>query len=168
MLTATLISTFGLDGTVKALFFSSSGEHIKKGMEVSGHLKNGSILKLVVKNIRKSNHKEELYYMLFEGYDTKEKASLLSGTKLYVKREFAHRLENGEIYTSDLIGLDVVYNSDKVASIMYILEGGNIPFLEVRRNDGKNFIIPYQKYFLGNVDLLKGEIELLNPELIDL
>ena len=92
MLTATLISTFGLDGTVKALFFSSSGEHIKAGMEVTAHLKNKSIIKLIVKKIKKSNHKAGLYFMLFEGYDTKEKAAVLSGTKLYVKREFAHRL----------------------------------------------------------------------------
>lgn len=168
MLTATLISTFGLDGTVKALFFSSSGEHIKVGMEVTAHLKNKSIIKLIVKKIKKSNHKAGLYFMLFEGYDTKEKASVLSGAKLYVKREFAHRLEKDEVYTCDLIGLDVMYNAQKVARIIYIIEGGNVPFLEVMRNDGKHFIIPYQKHFLGDVDLVKGEIELLNLELLDL
>lgn len=168
MLTATLISTFGLDGTIKALFFSSSGEHIKKGMNISAHLKNGKKTILNVKDIKKSKSKSEMCYMLFDTYDTKEKSASLTGAKLYVKRDDAHPLQNGEVYTADLIGLSLTYNKKRVAEVMYVLEGGSVPFLEVMRDDEKKYIIPYQKYFLGNIDLEKGEIELLNPALIDL
>lgn len=168
MLTATLISTFGLDGTIKALFFSSSGEHIKKGMSVSAHLKNGKKTTLNVKDIRKSKSKSEMYYMLFDTYDTKEKSATLTGAKIYVKRGDAHPLLKDEVYTADLIGLSLTYNKKRVAEVMYVLEGGSVPFLEVKRSDEKKFIIPYQKYFLGDVNLEKGEIELLNPALIDL
>ena len=169
MLTATLNSSYGLDGTIKAFFFSGSSKHIRKGDRLKIVKNNGTVTEEEVDSIKDvSGHQSFTTLIHFKNINTPEDAKKYSSSKVYTPRSKAHKLEKGEIYTSDLIGLEVEYNGLNVGKCVSLIDGAQSLLLEIERGDKKRFLLPYMKVFVGDVDIEKGTIELLNGELLEL
>ena len=168
MLTANLLSPYGLDGFIKALFFSGKADHIKKGDVLTLVLQSGNEVKLTVESIKEATNPKFNAYIRFEGYDVKEKASSLSNAKIYIERSKAHPLNEGEVYTSDLQDMAVIFDGKTVGAVDSIIEMSNGVLLEVKRLDGKKFLLPYKDVFVGTVDTENGTLELKNRELLEL
>ena len=98
----------------------------------------------------------------------KEKSSLLSNAKVFVDRSKAHPLTEGEVYTSDLQDMTVLFDKKTVGRVDSIIEMSNGVLLEVRRTDGKKFLLPYKDVFVGEVDTKNATLELKNKELLEL
>jgi 16S rRNA processing protein RimM len=104
--------------------------------------------------------------MAFEGYPSPETARELTGMEIVVPRGQAAPLGPDEWYISDLVGLSLVVEGKKVATVRSVLEGGADPWLESILPDGSTALVPFRKIFVGEVDLKAGTIELLAPELL--
>ena len=169
MLTATLNSSYGLDGTIKAFFFSSKSTHLKQGDTVKVVKRSGEKLNLIIDGIKDVKGGQSYTTLIhFVGYNTPEKARELSSSKVYLPRSKASKINKGDIYTADLIGMNITYNNNIVAECISIIEGNQSLLLEVERKDGKKFLLPYMKVFVGQVSVENNTIELINPALLEL
>lgn len=70
-------------------------------------------------------------------------AEKLRGTQLTIARADMPPLEDGEFYHSDLLGLPAVsYTGDPLGEVVAVENFGATDILEVKRLDGKRFMVP--------------------------
>ena len=105
--------------------------------------------------------------MAFEGYESPEAARKLTGLDILAPRSGAAPLGENEWYVADLIGLALVHEGKRLATVESVLDGGPEPWLESRLPGGGKAVVPFRKEFVGEVDLAKGEIELLAPWILE-
>jgi len=96
----------------------------------------------------------------FVGIDAPETAKLLADFELWVPRDQAAPLEEGEVYLADLIGCSLVFAGQAKGKVTGFLEGASAVLLEVEKTDGTGCVVPYQEVYLGKVDLTGRTIEL--------
>jgi 16S rRNA processing protein RimM len=106
--------------------------------------------------------------MRFAGVDNPEAASLLNGAEIIVGRENAAPLKKGEYYVEDLKGIEVINPEGKaLGHITDVVEGGGWYLVEVKLLSGEKRFVPFRKEFLGDVDLERGKVALLEPWILD-
>ena len=160
---ATIGRTHGLDGYLRLYPLSGEIEHLMKLEEAVIRLRDGSEKKVIAESIRMVSGDA---LIRFRGYDTPEKAKVLSGGVLMIKRSDAPELDEGEFYVADFYGLDVVSNGVKAGTVEGTSDGAQAVMLHIRRLDGGVSLVPYLPVFLSHPDFEHGTIELLMPELL--
>lgn len=92
------------------------------------------------------------------GFDTPEKAKILSGKPIAVKRSQMPKLAKNEYYWNDLKGLTVIdQQGQKLGQIIYLLATGSNDVLVVK--GAKEHAIPYLPgQVVKSIDLDKGEM----------
>lgn len=118
--------------------------------------------------------------MAFEGHESPESARELTGLDILAPRSAAAPLGANEWYVADLVGLALVAGGERLAVVESVLEGGSEPWLEVRfpaaprgseagakSGSSRLALVPFRREFVGEVDLDRGEIELLAPWLLE-
>lgn len=96
-----------------------------------------------------------------KGYESREKASELTGMEIMVPPSRGSRLRRGEWYVRDLVGIDLVHQNEKIATVLSVFEGSSDPCLEVKTLAGEVCLIPFRKEFIGTIDLAGKRAELL-------
>ena len=97
------------------------------------------------------------------GIADRSAAEALRGSLIEVDRSALPRLEKGEYYHADLIGLDCVDSADNpLGSVVAVENYGAGDLLEVEAQDGKRALIPFKP---GIADLQDGRI-VLDPEFL--
>ena len=162
--TATIGRTHGVEGFLKVYSLSGEYAHLKKLKSAVAVSPDGKEKLLSVSQVRSQG---EMFLMQFSGYETPEKARVLSGSVLKVRREDARKLKKGEYYIADLYGLSVIYNGEKVGVVKDVSEGAQAMLLQVER-EGKIYLVPNISVFVSRPDFQKGEIELLMGDLLEL
>ena len=163
--TGVIRSPHGVRGYVKVHPYSDDFEHFFTLKQITAQRGNRTRV-LEIEHVQ--NHGDELL-VKFRGIDSPEDARFLSGWDILVPREQASRLAEGEVYTADLQGMKLVYDNEEVAEVVSVMDGAQALLLEVRtdRND-KLHLVPFMKgVFVDRVDVEKGTMELLRPELLD-
>ena len=95
----------------------------------------------------------------FKGLDRIEEVEGYKGAELWVTRENAVPLEEGEYYIADLIGLLVRSDEgEELGTIKDVLQTGANDVYEVERKDGKPLLLPVIPECVLSVDLEKGEV----------
>ncbi len=159
--TAIIRTSFGLKGHLKLNLFSDDYKHLKKIKTVLVKKDNKSY-NLDIDEIKKQG---DNILIKFKNIDTCEDAKLLNGFTIYIKREEASKLEEGEVYLSDLIGCSILLNNKKVGKVLSYFEGAQAPLLEVK-TETKIVLIPYMAVYIGEVDLERKTLELLEKDLL--
>ncbi len=155
-------TSHGVHGYVKVMSLSGETDHLFELEQVSVW-KDGS---------EKVYHVEEVksfkdgVLMKFEGVETPEAGKALAGSELWVGRELAAPLSEGEYYISDMIGCSLVSGGVRCGEVVSVSETGIADLLEVKTEGGVR-MIPFTSKFVGEVDLESGTIELLDPELLE-
>ncbi len=159
-----LTKPFGLKGGIKALSFSGESAHFLnlRKQEIQLCHKNAEIVRAVV---RLAEIKGDTIVMYFQGYDTPEKVAELRGCELWVDRNLAAPLQEGEFYMADLIGCTLLYEEKTVGQVVSFFEAAQM-ILEIQPPEGKNLYIPFSHIFIGHIDLEKKTIELLDGRLL--
>lgn len=89
------------------------------------------------------------------GVDTPEAGKTLAGYEILVPKESAAPLDENEWYLRDLIGLSVVDDKGMVlGEIVSMVESAD-DLLEIRKPDGKLFMIPFRSRFVEEPDMEK-------------
>jgi 16S rRNA processing protein RimM len=100
------------------------------------------------------------------GLETPEDARALVGWEIWVPREHAARLGDGEFYTADLCRCTVWFGTELIGSVRSVCEGGTAQLLEVETQAGKTFLIPFTDHFVGDVEVGAGRISLREDEIV--
>ena len=161
LITGKIGRTYKLNGYLH-LFTQNSTANLKKE-KVLLLKKNDKTWNVEVEDILETGEDK---YIKLKNVDTPENAKVFSGSQIFVSRENATPLKEGEVYTADLIGLDVFVKDEKKGVVTAWMEGvGNI-LLEITTNDGKKHIVPYMKVFLSEPDFINNKIVLLKDDLL--
>jgi len=104
----------------------------------------------------------------FEGIGSVDEARRLTNSYLYTTKEAgeaACRLEKGEYFWYQIIGLEVVENGESLGRVREIERLAGTDYLQVETARplseaglAKRFLIPYIDRYIDRVDLARGEI----------
>lgn len=159
---AVVRTSHGVRGYVKVTSLSGETEHLLKLEELSLR-KEGREKGYRVEDMRPI--KDGLLLKL-EGVDTPEEGKRLAGSEIWVDRDAAARLAEGEYYISDMIGCSLLFEGKSCGEIVAVGDNGVSDLLEVETRKGIR-IVPFTARFIGTVDLEAGVIELLDGELLE-
>jgi len=149
-------TSHGVRGEVKVLSYSGVFSHFETLQTIS--LRKGLVEKqLQVESFRWVG---ENLLLKFAGIDSPENAKLLADFEIWVSRDHAAPLEEGEVYLSDLVGCSLVFAGETKGQITGYLEGASKILLEVEKISGGTCIVPFQDVYLGDIDLTGRTVEL--------
>jgi 16S rRNA processing protein RimM len=161
-------SPHGLTGEVKVESTSGEYAHFERIKEVT--LRQDANER--VYPIERIARGAATLYIKFAGVDSPEEARALSGAVLVVPREAACPLSEGEYYIEDLKQCALVLMPDTLAPLLRgivngVIEGGGGYLLEVALTDGRMVFVPFNREFIGKVDVGAKQIELLRDWILD-
>ena len=157
-----ITGTLGLHGELKGKSFSGQPGALAGLAEVLFR-KGDKEKKLRVERVRA--HPRGLVLKIL-GFDTPEKARSLIGYEIWVPRDHAASLGEGEYYTADLCACRVWFGEELIGAVRSVWEGGAHQLLEVENQAGKTFLVPFTDHFVGEVDLSAGRISLREDEIV--
>jgi 16S rRNA processing protein RimM len=96
----------------------------------------------------------------FVGIDSPEQAKLWADFELWVPRDQAAPLKDGEVYLADLVGCSLVFAGEVKGKVTGFLEGAAAILLEVEKTEGGDCVVPFLEVYLGSIDLPGRTIEL--------
>lgn len=105
----------------------------------------------------------------FRGIDSISDAEALVGADVFIPSEQRAALPEGEYYQTDLIGCEVI--EQKTGRALGVVadwqEHGGPSLLELRREDGREILIPFAASICVRIDLAAKRIEVDLPEGLD-
>jgi 16S rRNA processing protein RimM len=152
-----IIKAFGVKGYAKVLSFSGEWEHWK------------GLQKMEVRSQKGQSKTLTLEHLQFRGQDTLIKFDEIGspeamkpyhGWEIVVPKEQAAPLGEGEVYLTDLIGLSLMFEKEKVGEVTGVMDGPQADLLEVKKIDRTTVYIPYMEQYLGEIDFTTKAIEL--------
>ena len=149
----TIMSTHGLKGEVKLFPTTDDPQHLRNVKEVWLVSEDGKNQAGTALTIRSVAFFKQFVIMAFNGYDRIEDVMPLLKKDLYVSRDQAVPLEEGEYYIGDLIGLNVVQEDGSLLGQLsdVIRTGANDVYI-IKGEKGE-LLIPAIRSCILNVDL---------------
>jgi|GEM_PF-1572459 16S rRNA processing protein RimM len=155
--TATVGAAYGLDGELKIYPNNTDATNLKKLKKVVLEDSDGSRLEVDVASSRMVGGQ---LVMHFGGYDSPEKAKLLSRRLLFVPREDAYALKKGEVYAADLVGCALLFDGKRLATVKSTIDGPQSLLLEAEDGEGNKHLVPYLKEYISKTDIEGKRIDL--------
>ncbi|MCD7762402.1 MAG: ribosome maturation factor RimM [Lachnospiraceae bacterium] len=105
---------------------------------------------------------KNLVIVKFRGLDRIEDVEGFRGCSLYVTRENAVKLEEGEYFIADLLGLHVYTDEDSslFGTLTDVLQTGANDVYEVTLQDGRQVLIPAIRQCILDVDIENGSMRI--------
>ena len=169
--TGQIRGAFGVNGFVKVESFSGEYAHFLKFTEVFLSIPKGKSKEKGPEEGRFTVEQVKLRradaLLKFKGIDSPEAAKLLTGSELFIPRDMAPPLNEGEVYVRDLCNCNLVCEGTLVGKITSVVEGGGGYLLEVSKKTSeaaaaKTVYVPFNKEFIGNIDTKAGTAELMH------
>ena len=156
-----IVNTFGIKGQVKVVPFTDDIERFEELKKVY----------IVMKSSKKEVEIEDVKYhknmvlLKFKGFNKIEDVEALKNCYLEIDRKDGKKLEEGEYYIVDLLGLDVVTDEGhNLGKLEDIYNTGSNDIYVVKDNLGKQVLLPCIKEVIKNVDL---DNKLITVHLLD-
>lgn len=150
-----IVNTFGIKGFVKVYPYV---DDIKR-------FDNLKTIYLKSKNkenkfeIEEAKYQKNMVLLKLKGIDTIEQAEILRNSYIEIERKDAVKLEEGQYFIADLLGLDVYIDTgEKLGTLDDIYNTGSSDIFVVKNKLGKQFLLPYIDEVVKNIDLEKGKI----------
>jgi 16S rRNA processing protein RimM len=156
-------ATHGITGELKVRSFSGSAENLLPLTEALFR-KAGAEKRLRLVSVRAQ---PPGVIVRVEGLDSPEKARALVGSEVWISREEAAPLRDGEFYTADLCRCRLWFGNEEIGPVRSVWDGGPSQLLEVQGKGGKVFLVPFTAHFVGDVDLAAGRIELKERGIVE-
>jgi 16S rRNA processing protein RimM len=151
-------TSHGIKGFVKIASYSGETEHFYQLTKIL--LKKDKLEKqLAIDEIKPLG---DSVIIKFDGYVTPEKAKTLAGWEIWVSRDKAASLSEGEFYHADLCLCEMQFEGEVVGRIISMLEGGGGDLFEVELISGSTVLIPFRDEFIGKISIKDKLIELKN------
>ena len=163
-----ITDTHGIRGEVKVYPTTEDPKRFELKPTVHIIAKDGSDVALKVCGVK---YFKNLVILKFDGINNINDIEQYKKCEMFVTREEAIPLEEGEHYVADLIGLTVITDEGQELGVLEdVMETGANDVFDVRPKDGgKHILIPAIEQCMGPVDLEAGTMEVhLLPGLLDL
>lgn len=151
-----IINTHGLKGEVKVKRITDFEERFHVGSTVYIKRSDGDVYPLKIDGFRTHQNHDLLH---FEGYESIESVEPLKGETLYIKQEQLTPLEPGEYYFHEIIGCNMyTVDGEYIGEIESILTPGANDVWVVKNDEGKEFLIPYIKDVVKEVNVEQKKV----------
>lgn len=152
-----IASTHGLQGEVNVFPTTQDPDRFKKLKKVTLHTQKGEEILLDVVNAR---FFKKFVIVKFKQFDDINEVEKFRGCELTIDRKDAIKLNKGEYYCADLIGLKIVDEDGKeLGTLSEILQTGANDVYEMTRNDtDEKVYIPAIKDCVKEIDVEGGKI----------
>lgn len=150
-----IASTFALKGEVKLYPLTDYPERFTKGLEVFLDTKKDKILKLKVESSRQAGR---FVIIKFKGIDDINDIERYKGCSIYIDRKDAVKLNEGEHYVADLIGLTVKdEEGNHLGEITDVISTGANDVYEIKLFDNSRLVyFPVIDECVLDIDITKG------------
>jgi 16S rRNA processing protein RimM len=152
-----IVGPFGIDGTIRVFSTTDNApKRYKKGAEVFLYNeKTGQHTKYVVISYKMSG---KFDLVKLEGIDTPEKVDEFRNNEIHVLKDTSD-LEVGYYFYSDLVGCKILdQNNNELGIVSKVEEFPAQITLRVKRNNQKDFFVPFIKQFIISVDIFNKSI----------
>lgn len=155
-----IINTHGIKGELKVETYT---DFIDERFKKNSYIYLGeNHLKYEVKSFR--NHKNNILLLLKDNEDI-NLVEKYKGFNIYKDENDIKPLDNGEYYFRDIKGLDVYQNNNKVGKVIDMQEGLRSNYMRILKDeDNKEYLVPFMKEFIINVDLDNKRIDIIDLE----
>ena len=152
-----IASTHGLQGEVNVFPTTQDPDRFKKLKKVTLHTQKGEEILLDVVSAR---FFKKFVIVKFKQFDDINEVEKFRGCELTIDRKDAIKLNKGEYYCADLIGLKIVDEDGKeLGTLSEILQTGANDVYEMTRNDtDEKVYIPAIKDCVKEIDVEGGKI----------
>ena len=152
-----ITDAFSLDGTLKVLSKTDFADiRYQEGKEVClFNARNNQRNFFVVKSYRSSG---QFDFVKLEGIDTKEDALSYKGYEIQALKDYDF-MPKDTYYFSDIVGCEIVDDNDQVLGVVSRVEEYPAQLtLRVKRKGQDDFLVPFVKAFIKNVDIINKKI----------
>ena len=147
----------GIGGEVRVHLFNPDSTLLEKLAEVFVLGAEGEPPSLV--EVVSTRRGPKALLMRLAGVESHEDADALRGLTLCVPREALPRLDEGEYYHADLIGLEASEGDRTVGEVVDVLDYPSVECLKIKTDEG--FLeVPMLTKWLDRVDLEDGKVHL--------
>ena len=162
-----IASTHGLSGEVNVFPTTQDPERFKKLKKVTLHTQKGEEIQL---DIVSSRFFKKFVIVKFKQFNNINEVEKFRGCELTIDRKDAIKLEKGEYYCADLIGLVIVdEEGNALGTLTEILQTGANDVYEMTRKDSEDKIyIPAIRDCVKEINVDEGKIVIhVMPGLLD-
>ena len=162
-----IASTHGLSGEVNVFPTTQDPERFKKLKKVTLHTQKGEEIQL---DVVSSRFFKKFVIVKFKQFNNINEVEKFRGCELTIDRKDAIKLEKGEYYCADLIGLVIVdEEGNELGTLTEILQTGANDVYEMTRKDSEDKIyIPAIRECVKEINVDEGKIVIhVMPGLID-
>ncbi len=152
-----IASTHGLAGEVNVFPTTEDPNRFKKLKEVTLHTNRGEEIKLHVQSAR---FFKKFVIVKFKEFNNINEVEKFRGCELTIERKDALKLNPGEFYCADLIGLDIVDEDGNILGKVsdVIQTGANDVYEMTSENREDKVYIPAIKDCIKEINIEKGQI----------
>ena len=148
-----IVAAFGIQGWVK---IKTGSDHDSLKHYNALHILNGDVDKVL--KIEKSFVKNDIWFVLFSGKNSRNDAEALIGSTVAISRKDFPETAEDEYYWVDLIGHQVINQQQQVLGIVdSLMETGATSVLVVQGSEKKH-LIPFVAAYVINVDMQNKRI----------
>lgn len=152
-----IVSTQGNKGEVKVIPLTNSIDRFRKLTDI--FIKKGNNKKLL--KINNLKIKKNTVILKLEGIENIEKAEMIVGSFLEVKRSNAIKLPKDTYFIFDIIGLEVYTNENELlGKVDNIISTGSNDVYVVKNKNKQEILIPAIREVIKNIDLGKKRISI--------
>ena len=147
-----ITDAFSLDGTFKVLSKTDFAEkRYQKGKEIFLYQANTKQrMTVVVESYRKGG---QFDFVKVQGVNSKEEALEFKGYEIHALKDYKI-VDKDTYYYVDLVGCKVVDENDKQLGVVSVVEEFPAQLtLRVKREGQADFLVPFVKAFIKNVDI---------------
>ena len=152
-----ITDAFSLDGTFKVLSKTDFAEkRYQKGKEIFLYQPNTKQrMTVVVETYRKGG---QFDFVKVQGVNSKEEALEFKGYEIHALKDY-QIVDKDTYYYVDLVGCEVLDENDKVlGAVSQVEEFPAQLTLRVKREGQPDFLVPFVKAFIKNVDIVNKKI----------
>ncbi len=163
LVTGKIRTSYGVKGYMKIISYSGEKDQFSELKNITLRCGEREFGKKI-EDVRVAN--KDILIKL-EGIDTPEEAQKYRSCEILIPRESASKCREGEFYIADLNGCSVVKDGKNFGEVISVITNSSSDLLEVESSEltGKGrkkiFLIPFRKEFIGEVDIDRKEIQLL-------
>ena len=148
-----IITTHGLKGEVRIY---PTTEDVHRFSELSELYLEDHKGRMFLVHIASVRYQKGQVLLSFKEFSDINEIEPYKKCQLYVDREHATPLSEGEYYVADLIGLSVVSDDGTFRGTLYdVMETGANDVYDIHGEDGTNFLLPAIKQCILDVDMGK-------------
>ena len=162
-----IASTHGLSGEVNVFPTTQDPERFKKLKKVTLHTQKGEEIQL---DVVSSRFFKKFVIVKFKQFNNINEVEKFRGCELTIDRKDAIKLEKGEYYCADLIGLVIVdEEGNELGTLTEILQtGANDVYEMTRKNSEDKIYIPAIRDCVKEINVDEGKIVIhVMPGLLD-